>query len=225
MTDLSSELPPALLSVEDRRALGHARRGTLSRSAHAEWAPASDRADPVAQLRETEAGRLNALLPLRYGRMAVNPFAFFRGAAAVMAADLGAAPNTSLRTQLCGDAHLANFGAVSGLTGDALFDVNDFDETLPGPFEWDIKRLAASLVVAGRVQDLSDKSCRALARRAVHAYRRELTIWRQHRRSKPGTRGCGWRMQWRKSATAMCASANASVCNTPCRPARTATAT
>lgn len=174
MSDLSPESAPRLLSVEERRALGHAKRAALSRSAHAEWQAALNRDDPVDLLRAGEAGRLPSLLPLRYGRMAVDPFAFFRGAAAVMAADLGAMPNTGLRTQLCGDAHLANFGAMCGLSGEALFDVNDFDETLPGPFEWDIKRLAASMVVAGQVLDLSDKACRALARRATHAYRREI---------------------------------------------------
>ena len=168
------ETQARLLSLADRRAAGQARRAVMSRSAHGEWSPAPDRADPLALLKASDAGKIEALLPLHYGRMSVDPFAFLRGAAPLMAADLGAAESTGLRVQLCGDGHLANFGAVAGLTGDALFDVNDFDETLPGPFEWDLKRLAASLVVAGRVHDLSDKACRALARRAVHAYRREI---------------------------------------------------
>ena len=166
---------PPLLSLAERRSAGQAHRGVMSRGAHAEWTPAKSRANPVDLLVKADRGRIAALLPLRYGRMAVNPFTFLRGAAAVMAADLGGmAANTQLITQLAGDSHLTNFGAVAGLAGDALFDVNDFDETLPGPFEWDIKRLAASLVVAGQAEDMSDKACRTLARRAVHAYRREI---------------------------------------------------
>ena len=166
-------LPP-LLTVADRKAAGHARRAVISRSGHADWAPAISRADPVALLKAADEGRIAALLPIRYGRMAADPFAFLRGAAPVIAADIGPRPQTGIRVQLGGDAHLANFGAMAGLAGEALFDVNDFDETIPGPFEWDLKRLAASLVVAGRVEDLSDKACRALARRAVQAYRREI---------------------------------------------------
>ena len=163
-----------LLPLAERREAGHARRAAIARGAHADWTPAADRADPVGQLKAADRGRIAALLPLHYGRMAVDPFAFLRGAAAIMAADLGANPNTGVRVQLAGDSHLANFGAVSGLAGDALFDVNDFDETLPGPFEWDLKRLVASLAIAGRVHDLSDKTCRGLARRAVQSYRQEI---------------------------------------------------
>jgi len=166
------KIPP--MSIPDRRAAGHARRAAISRSAHGEFIVPRNRLDPIAILKAQNADRIAALVPLRTGRMAVDPFAFLRGAAAVMAADLATTPDTGLRTQLCGDAHLMNFGAGAGVTGDALFDCNDFDETLPGPFEWDVKRLAASLVVAGRVQGLPDKACRALARRAVHSYRREI---------------------------------------------------
>jgi uncharacterized protein (DUF2252 family) len=166
-------LPPLLTSA-DRKAAGHARRGALSRSAHADWTPPPGRADPVATLKAQDKDRIPALRPLRHARMAVDAFAFLRGAAAIMAADLGSMANTGISTQLSGDCHLANFGATAGVNGDALFDLNDFDETLPGPFEWDVKRLAASLAVAGRVQGLSDKACRALARRAVHSFRREI---------------------------------------------------
>ncbi len=127
----------------------------------------------------TDSGRIAALLPLRYSRMSTDPFAFLRGGAAIMAADLGARMDTGLRTQLSGDAHLANFGPMAGARGDTLFDVCDFDETQPGPFEWDVKRLAASLVVAGRVQGLSDKACRALALRMVRAYRLEIATMAQ----------------------------------------------
>ena len=165
-------VPP--LSIADRRAAGHARRALIARSAHADFVVPPHRIDPVAILKAQNGNRIAALVPLRTGRMAGDPVAFLRGAAAVMAADLAATPDTGLRAQLCGDAHLMNFGAAVGVTGDALFDVNDFDETLPGPFEWDVKRLAGSLAVAGRVQGLPDKACRALARRAVHSYRREI---------------------------------------------------
>ncbi len=163
-----------LLSVADRKSAGHARRALMPRGVHAEWVPPPHRADPVAMIRAAEAGRIEALLPLRHARMATDAFAFLRGAAAIMAADFGAAGDSGLRTQLSGDAHLANFGARAGQLGDALFDVVDFDETLPGPFEWDVKRLAASLVVAGQVQGMQDKACRAVARRMVHAYRCEM---------------------------------------------------
>jgi uncharacterized protein (DUF2252 family) len=171
-----------LLCVADRKSAGHARRALMPRGAHGEWVRPPHRADPVAVIRAAEAGRIEALLPLRHARMATDAFAFLRGAAAIMAADLGAtcnadlgtASNSGLHTQLSGDAHLANFGARAGQLGDALFDIVDFDETLPGPFEWDVKRLAASLVVAGQVQGLPDKACRAVARRMVHAYRREM---------------------------------------------------
>lgn len=165
---------PPLLRGADRRAAGQAVRARISRSAHAQWSPPAGRADPVALLKAQDAGRIASLLPLRYARMRADPFAFLRGAATVMAADLGGMPNTGLRVQACGDAHLANFGATASSTGEPLFDVNDFDETLPAPFEWDLKRLATSLAVSGRVQGLTDKTCRALARRCGHAYRREI---------------------------------------------------
>ena len=164
-----------LLTLDARRAAGQARRAAMPRSAHAAWEAGPDRADPVAVLRAADHARIAALLPLHYGRMAEDAFAFLRGSAALMAADLGTRESTGLRVQLAGDAHIGNFGPVAGLAGEALFDATDFDETLPGPFEWDLKRLATSLVVAGRVQGLSDKACRALARRAVHAYRREIS--------------------------------------------------
>jgi uncharacterized protein (DUF2252 family) len=168
------DTPRLLLSVADRRAAGHARRAVMSRRAHEHWQPPPQRADPIAVLTKAEAGRIPSLLPLRHGRMAVDAFAFFRGTAPIMAADLGALPDSGLYTQLSGDAHLANFGARAGQFGDPLFDVVDFDETLPGPFEWDLKRLAASLVVAGRVLGVADKACSGLARRMVQAYRREM---------------------------------------------------
>ncbi len=128
----------------------------------------------VEQLIEADRGRIAALLPLRYERMRADPFAFLRGAAAVMAADFGATASTSLLAQSCGDAHLMNFGAHLTPEAAPVFDVNDFDETLPAPFEWDLKRLAASLVVAAGTRKLPGRAARALARRAARAYRLQI---------------------------------------------------
>ncbi|MEA2127569.1 MAG: hypothetical protein QOJ85_460 [Solirubrobacteraceae bacterium] len=147
-----------------------ARAGT-PRSAHAEWAPAADRRDPVDILEEQARTRVPELVPIRYGRMLRSPLAFFRGAAAIMAADLAATPVTGSRVQLCGDAHLANFGGFAAPDRTIVFDVNDFDETLPGPWEWDVKRLAASFAVAGRERGFDEDSRRAIVEAAVREYR------------------------------------------------------
>jgi uncharacterized protein DUF2252 len=128
----------------DRREVGRSLRKDVPRAAHAEWQPAPDRADPVALLQAQGESRVAELLPIRYGRMVESPFGFFRGAAIVMAADLAATPSTGLNVQVCGDGHLVNFGAFGTPERRLIFDVNDFDETLPGPWEWDIKRLAAA---------------------------------------------------------------------------------
>ena len=136
-------------SVAERRALGRSLRKQVGRRQLGELSPAADR-DPLAILAEQEARRVPELVPLRRERMATSPFAFFRGAAAVFAADLASASRTGLEVQLCGDAHLANFGGFASPERSLVFDINDFDETLPGPFEWDVKRLAASFEVAGR---------------------------------------------------------------------------
>src|SRR5689334_8367946 len=136
-------------------AAGRAARAAVRRGAHGEFAPAADRPDPLDLLAAQDATRLQALVPLRHERMATSAFAFFRGAAAVMAADLAATPSTGLRAQLCGDAHLSNFGGFAAPDRRLVFDVNDFDETLPGPWEWDVKRLAASIVIAGRDRGFS----------------------------------------------------------------------
>jgi len=142
--------------------------------AHAEWTVAANRTDPIEILIGQGKTRVAELLPIRYARMKADPFAFLRGAAAIMAADLAPGPTTGLRVQACGDCHLANFGAYATPEGTPVFDVNDFDETLPAPFEWDVKRLAASLAVAGRVADASDREARLLARTATKNYRRHL---------------------------------------------------
>lgn len=151
---------------------GRALRKQLARSAHAHLR-AGDR-DVVALLARGDAGRVPALVPQRYGRMVPSPFAFFRGAAAVMAHDLGHGLRSAITLQLCGDAHLLNFGPVVGADGARLFGINDFDETLPGPFEWDIKRLAASIIVAGRDAGLPDRAARAAVRSALASYRGAL---------------------------------------------------
>ena len=134
-------------SKSRRKAAGRAMRDEVPLAAHAEFTPAADR-DPIAILQRQAESRAPDLVPVRYGRMMVSPFTFYRGAAAVMAADLAGTPSPGLRSQLCGDAHLANFGAYASPERRLVFDINDFDETLPGPFEWDVKRLAASLVIA-----------------------------------------------------------------------------
>ena len=134
----------------EHAAIGKLERDRVPRKAHGGWEPAPDRADPIELLQAQAATRLPDLVPIRYGRMAVSPFTFYRGAAAVMAADLATQPRTSLKVQLCGDAHVSNFGIYASPERNLVFDLNDFDETLPGPFEWDTKRLAASIIVAGR---------------------------------------------------------------------------
>lgn len=146
----------------------------MPRSFHAGWEPPADRRDPNAILLAQGAARIQELLPLRYQRMRASAFAFLRGSAAVMAADLASQPNTGLQVQLCGDAHLANFGSYASPEGAAVFDVNDFDETFPGPFEWDVKRLATSFYVSGRAEGLSEHACRALVLRCVRHYRRHM---------------------------------------------------
>ncbi|HVY77610.1 MAG TPA: DUF2252 domain-containing protein [Solirubrobacterales bacterium] len=159
---------------EERAAAGKAAREAAPRSAHGDWAPAADRADPVALLEAQAATRVGQLLPLRYARMLASPFAFYRGAAAVMAADLAATPASGFSAQLCGDAHLANFGAFAAPDRTMVFDVNDFDETLPGPWEWDVKRLAASFSVAGRDRGFGARERRRVVAAMAAEYRAVL---------------------------------------------------
>jgi uncharacterized protein (DUF2252 family) len=161
--------------LDERRAIGVEWRQKLPLGAHAEWARPANRTDPLDILVAQGRERIPELLPVRYARMKADPFAFLRGAAAVMAADLAANPTTGLRVQSCGDCHLANFGTYATPEGTPIFDVNDFDETLPAPFEWDVKRLAASLVVAGRVAAMPDRDSRRLARIAAKSYREQLS--------------------------------------------------
>jgi uncharacterized protein (DUF2252 family) len=158
----------------------------VSRSTHGEWAPSPDRPDPVDLLEAQDSDRIPDLIPIRYSRMMASPFAFMRGSAIVMACDLASTPRTGIQAQLCGDAHLSNFGAYASPERALLFDVNDFDETLPGPWEWDVKRLAASFVVAGRENGFDAADCREAAQASVASYRQrmaefsemgELEVW------------------------------------------------
>jgi uncharacterized protein (DUF2252 family) len=164
----------ALSDADSRRRAARALRGQVPRSSHALWQPSPDRRGPMSILGEQERNRVQDLLPIRHERMTVSPFAFLRGAAAVMAEDLAGTPASGLRVQACGDAHLLNFGIYATPERRLVFDVNDFDETVPAPFEWDVKRLAASVVAAGRVQGFSPESVEDAARSAATAYRTRM---------------------------------------------------
>jgi uncharacterized protein (DUF2252 family) len=158
-----------------RRALvdaGRALRDRVSRRSHADWMPPPHRRDPVEVLLGATQGSIPRLLPIRWGRMRESPFAYFRGAAAVMAADLARTPATGVRVQACGDCHLLNFGGFATPERRLVFDIDDFDETLPAPWEWDVKRLATSVVLAARANGVGKGAARAAARAAVRAYRR-----------------------------------------------------
>lgn len=174
---------------DERTELGRVARTTAPRSSHAGYEPAPDRPDPISLLEAQGKTRLAELIPIRYGRMLASPFAFFRGSAAIMAADLAATPRSGPVVQLCGDAHLSNFGLFGSPERNLVFDINDFDETHPGPWEWDIKRLAASLAVAGRANGYSPRQRERVVLAGVRAYRqrmrelasmRELEVWYAH---------------------------------------------
>jgi uncharacterized protein (DUF2252 family) len=161
--------------LEDRQARGRAAREQVPLSGHAGWAPGPSRPDPVALLEAQNATREADLVPVRHGRMLVSPFTFYRGAAKIMAADLKDTPTAGLDVQLCGDAHLSNFGVYASPERNLVFDLNDFDETLPGPFEYDVKRLAASFMVAARNNGFLPPDARAATQASVTAYRTAMT--------------------------------------------------
>ena len=169
---VASTAPPA--SRADRTAAGVKIRGSAPPTVLGSWSPPPDRADPIALLEEQGTTRLPDLVPVRYGRMSVSPFTFYRGAALPMAADLAAGPSSGITVQLCGDAHVSNFGLFASPERDLLFDINDFDETLPGPFEFDLKRLATSLVVAGREHGIIGHDARHIVHRAIRSYRERM---------------------------------------------------
>jgi uncharacterized protein (DUF2252 family) len=176
-------------SVAERVALGKAARAQAPRSSHAGFGPASNRADPVELLEHQSSTRVPELVPIRYGRMLVSPFNFYRGAALVMASDLAPTPRSGLTVQCCGDAHLSNFGVFASPERQLVFDVNDFDETLPGPWEWDIKRLTTSLMIAARNNDFSVKHQERIVLASAEEYRTamarfaamaDLDVWYAH---------------------------------------------
>ena len=158
----------------ERRADGKAWRKQVPRSSHGDWRPAADRPDPVRVITSQNTDRLPWLVPIRHGRMSESPFAFYRGAAKIMAGDLASTPSTGHFAQLCGDTHLANFGTYASPDRRQVFDVNDFDETLPGPWEWDLKRLATSFVLAGRENGFDRSAIRSITARSVASYRRAM---------------------------------------------------
>jgi uncharacterized protein (DUF2252 family) len=166
-------------SVDERRAQGKEAGNRTPTSSHAGWEPAADRADPVALLEEQNVTREPDLVPVRHGRMLVSPFTFYRGAAKIMAADLAETPTAGLDAQLCGDAHLSNFGLFASPERRLVFDANDFDETLPGPFEYDVKRMAASFTIAARNNGFAKADTRAATLASVTAYREAMTDFAQ----------------------------------------------
>jgi uncharacterized protein (DUF2252 family) len=173
----TSSVEPSLthhLSPMERMAAGKAARTAVPRLSHAPWERASTRPDPVSLLEGQAESRVPELVPIRYGRMMVSAFTFFRGAALIMASDLATTPRSGLTVQACGDAHMSNFGVFASPERTLVFDVNDFDETLPGPWEWDVKRLAASLAIAGRERGFSDSERASIVLGSVEAYRTEM---------------------------------------------------
>ena len=164
-----------------RKADGKARRKKVPRSSHGEWSPPADRPDPVEMITGQDADRLQWLVPIRHYRMSESPFAFYRGAAKIMASDLSHTPVSGLNAQLCGDAHLANYGSYASPDRRQVFDVNDFDETLPGPWEWDLKRLAASVVLAGRDNEFDDTDIRTATVNSVANYRKAMARFAEAR--------------------------------------------
>src|SRR3984893_9762673 len=201
MTERTSEAPPrpavryqldsgvSGLTPAERVARGKALRAEVPRESHEIFDPPADRADPIALLEEQAETRVPELVPVRWGRMMVSPFTFYRGAALPMASDLATTPVSGLAVQACGDAHLSNFGVFGSAERRLVFDVNDFDETLPGPWEWDVKRLAASLEVAARENAFPGKDRREIVTAAVAGYRQamrsfagmtNLDVWYAH---------------------------------------------
>ena len=176
-------------TIEERTSVGKGLRDKVEREAHAKWVPPPGRPDPIELLKRSDDGRLTELLPIRYGRMQISPFAFFRGSAAVMAWDLSRTPATGVQVQACGDCHAANFGGFASPERRLLFDINDFDETLRAPWEWDVKRLAASVVLASRELGMGNGRCGDAVCAMSQSYRqhmreyarmRALEVWYSH---------------------------------------------
>src|SRR5215467_5659831 len=180
MTTIAPSITPtrewdrSMTSRAERSAAGKALRASVPRSSHAKWAPDPERPDPISLLEEANKTRLEPLVPIRFGRMSLSPFAFYRGSADIMAYDLAKTPVSGIRVQLCGDAHLSNFGVYASPERRQVFDVNDFDETLAGPWEWDVKRLAASVVLAGRQNGYSAQDSKQAVLRCIRRYREQM---------------------------------------------------
>jgi uncharacterized protein (DUF2252 family) len=186
------------ISLDNRRDIGLEARARVPHASHEGWTPAAGRRDPVALLEDQDKSREADLVPVRHGRMSVSPFTFYRGTAKVMAADLAGTPRAGLDVQLCGDAHLSNFGLFASPERTLLFDLNDFDETLPGPFEYDVKRMAASFTIAARNNGFSPDEVRSVTRTSVAAYRTAMAdfagmhtmdVWYSHLAEKDLMRG------------------------------------
>src|SRR5271165_5054076 len=181
--------PVGHLTVAERVSLGKAARAEVPRSSHAVYEPPSRRPDPIKLLERQAKTRVPELVPIRYGRMLVSPFTFYRGAALIMASDLASTPSSELKVQCCGDAHLSNFGVFASPERRLMFDLNDFDETLPGPWEWDVKRLAVSMLIAARDNEYAVKAQDRIVLETVAAYRtaiagfatmKNLDVWYAH---------------------------------------------
>ena len=173
-TPTKAEAHPLPMPPEERRAIGRKLRDTVPRASHGAWRAQANRKDPLAILRAADVTRQPDLVPLRYGRMLQTPFTFYRGSAAVMAADLAPTPSTGIHVQVCGDAHLMNFGGFATPERRLIFDINDLDETLPAPWEWDVKRLVGSFVLAARSNQLSDHDGRDAAIACARSYRQTM---------------------------------------------------
>jgi len=189
------------LSAPERGARGHAARQSVPRTEHAAWSSPVSRRDPVMLLDEQNQARVPWLVPIRHGRMMASPLAFYRGAARLMAADLAATPSSGLSVQLCGDAHLANFGVYASPERRLVFDINDFDETLQGPWEWDVKRMATSFMIACREHRFDNAGCDSITQQAVAGYRtgmreaaamRTLDVWYDHMTTEKVLEAAEW---------------------------------
>ncbi|WP_431676828.1 DUF2252 domain-containing protein [Kitasatospora sp. KL5] len=179
--DQRTGTPGQHATPEERAARGRAARRAAPRSSHAEFRPGRNRPDPLGILEAQSAKRVQELVPIRYSRMTESPFRFYRGAAAIMASDLAGSPDSGIRAQLCGDAHMLNFRLLASPERQLLFDINDFDETLPGPWEWDVKRLSASLVIAGRANGFDGRERADIVRSTVRQYRESMARFAEMR--------------------------------------------
>jgi hypothetical protein len=173
-TSVAPHTTTSYLTADERGAKGRALRDAVPRALHAGWKISGRRRDPVELLSESNEGRMLELIPIRFGRMSASPFAFYRGSAALMAADLGTTPSSGIRVQACGDAHLMNFGGFATPERNVIFDINDLDETLPAPFEWDLKRLAASVVIAAQHLELPNSEAARVVTDLVREYRERM---------------------------------------------------